>query len=149
MTFSRNPFSIVKHEIQRIFNCENYSKHWELLPEDIQRLSLANGIALTWVNTPNWDNEDYNYSNEEFLNIAYINVFSSKRIYLVTDECFKTKEAFCITSTDLIAFIEEFYEAEYHMEFPQRLDFIFVVPEENFLSILYHEGVRTQYSSSS
>ncbi len=148
MNYSKVSFDIIRLEIEKIFSCENYQKEWNLRIDKIIHLADSNGIELKWNEIPNWDNVDYDYSDQEFLEIAYIEDFNSESIYIITDECFKDQMGFSVKPSDLIAFIEKVYNEEFQMDFPQPSDFIFVQPSTNLLTMIHHEGVRTKYIKS-
>ena len=148
MTYSKVGFKTVKAEIERIFNCGKEQKDWNLVPDEIHILAESSGVQLKWDEIANWNNEKHDYSDDEFLEIAYIKDFTSENIYIITDECFKDGMAFSVATVDLISFIEIVYNEEMRMEFPQPSDFIFVQPTNNLITMIHHEGVRTKYSVS-
>lgn len=148
MNYSKVPFKTVQAEIKRIFNCGHSPKELNLTPDEISRLAELNGIELKWTPIFNWDNEDYNFSDEEFFEIAFLKNFTSERIFLITDECFNDKMAFFVAPVDLIPFIEHVYNGEFKMEFPQPSDFIFIQPATNLITMIHHEGMRTKYIKS-
>ncbi len=148
MQYSKVPFTEIKQEILRIFDCKSYNEEWSLSPDDIYNVAFSCGIKLEWVKIPKWDN-DYNFSDEEFLEIAFIKDFGHEIIYLVTDECFQDKQAFSVSYNDLLSFIQDFYTVEFKMEFPQPSDFVFIVPSRNLISMIHHEGQGTKYRTKS
>jgi hypothetical protein len=119
MTYSKVPFKVVKAEIERIFNCNKINKDWNLTPDEIGNLADSNGIKLVWTEIDNWHRNDYDYSDNEFLEIAFIKDFCAEKLYIITDECFKDRLAFSVAPAELTLFIESVYNEEFNMEFPQ------------------------------
>ncbi|RAV98073.1 hypothetical protein [Pseudochryseolinea flava] len=143
----RIKFGTIKKEIQDIFPSANL-ENWDLIPESIHQLAASQGTDLQWERISNWiefEEGQLEFEEEEFLSLAFYKHKPRGQIYLVTDSCFKTREAYRVDSDQLVDFVRNIDQVENEIPFVQPSDYVFINPEQKLVTLIHHEGQVTQY----
>lgn len=145
--YKKIPFAVVKKHIEKIFNNESNSIDFVLTPGSIHQLAEQCGVQFKWRPILNWEDNTYELSNQDYLDIAFAKVTpAGGETIIVTDECFRDQEAFSVFHfKDMIYFMEIVYPDLLNMEFTQPCDYIFIQPGIDLITMIHHEGMRTKY----
>ncbi|HYF66616.1 MAG TPA: hypothetical protein VD884_00710 [Ohtaekwangia sp.] len=144
----RIKFDTIKKEIQDIFPSANLDD-WDLIPDSIHRLAASQGTDLPWKRISNWEEFEegqMDFEDEDFLNLAFYKHKPQGQIYLVTDNCFKTREGYALDSTELLDFVNNIDQLDNEIPFVQPLDYVFINPQQKLITLIHHEGQVTQYT---
>jgi hypothetical protein len=145
----RIKFETIKKEIQDIFPSASLDD-WDLIPDSIHQLAATQGTDLHWEIISNWEEFEegqIDFEEEDFLNLAFHKHKPQGRIYLVTETCFKTREAYGLDSNELLGFVRNIDKLDNEIPFVQPLDYVFINPEQKLITLIHHEGQVTQYKS--
>jgi hypothetical protein len=143
----RIDFETVKKDISQIF-ASACLDNWDLIPDSIHHLAATQGIDLNWKNIANWtDFEEgrIDFEEADFLEFAFYSYKPEGLVYLVTNNCFKSRDAYSIDSRDLLDFVKTIDELEGEVTFVQPMDYVFINPERKLVTLIHHEGQVTQY----
>lgn len=143
----RIKFEAVKKKVQEIFS-NAFLENWDLIPSSIHQLAATQGTHLDWKKVPNWtDFEEArrDFEEDEFLKLAFYKHKPEGLIYLVTDYCFKTREAYGVDSKHLLNFVKNIDQLENEFQFVQPMDYVFINPDQKLITLIHHEGLVTQY----
>lgn len=146
-TMERINFETIKKEIQHIFPSARL-EDWDLIPDSIHQLAASQGTDLQWQRISNWaefEEGRIDFEEEDFLNLAFYEHKPQGQTYVVTDSCFKTREAYGVDSEKLLDFVRNIDEVQNEIPFVQPLDFVFVNPKQKLITLIHHEGQVTQY----
>lgn len=147
VNFIRIKFETIRKEILTIFPSASLNT-WDLTPDSIHQLAATQGIDLDWRGIPNWTDFEagrIDYDENQFLNFAFYKHTPLGQMYVVTDNCFKTREAYQIKSNDLMPFVKELEQLSNESPFVQPADYLFINPDQKLVTIIHHEGQVTQY----
>jgi hypothetical protein len=137
----------IKNEIQDIFPSASLD-NWDLIPDSIHQLAASQGTDLHWDSISNWEEFEegkIDFEEEEFLNLAFYKYKPQGQIYVVTDNCFKAREAYVLDSNELLDFVRNIGQLENEIPFVQPLDYVFINPEQKLITLIHHEGQVTQH----
>jgi len=110
-TYKKISFEKVRSIIEKILGCSIKDK-LELDPDEIHRLAENNGIKLNWKPIENWTKFEYgqvDIDEKDFLEIIFKNIKPVGQIAIVTDKCFREKEAYLVDGKNLENFISNIY----------------------------------------
>jgi hypothetical protein len=125
-----------------------------LTPDSIHNYIAKGGVELLWQRVPGW--ESYEWGHSDILDEEFVRLLFSPRqpsddesIIVVTHECFYDSEqrGFTFRFRDLLAFAREIYPqiVSRQMDFFQPADTIFIAEQSGILTLLHHEGQKTQF----
>src|SRR5690606_10992108 len=97
------------------------------------------------LNWPEFEEGQIDFEEEHFLDLAFYKHKPQGQIYLVTDSCFKTREAYSVDSGKLLDFVRNIDQVENEVPFVQPSDYVFINPEQKLITLIHHEGQVTQY----
>lgn len=147
MNFERITFEETKSIIQNILN-HSSSSDFDLTPNGIFKLAQESNCFLQRKSIPNWSDFEVgisDFSVQQFIALTPINLETTDSVFIISDTCFKEQMSYKIQGKKLIEFAESTYPNLHQMDFVQPLDFIFIQPNENLISIIHHEGVILEY----
>ncbi|MCH2200286.1 MAG: hypothetical protein MK081_16070 [Flavobacteriales bacterium] len=145
----RISFSEVKTILEQVLGLPK-GDSFDLIPSQIHRKALDSDIVLQWKVLDNWldfENGDIELSDSFLIESIFHKIQPKGPVYIVTDECFSERLAYVIESSNLDKFVSEVYHEIHQIEFFQPMDYIFLCPEIQLLSMLHHEGQVTQYQN--
>ncbi|MDP4179283.1 MAG: hypothetical protein Q8900_13230 [Bacillota bacterium] len=149
MDINKISFESFRQEIIECFKLRDDLDKFQLVPDKISEAFKNSDKKLKWEKIDNWEPFDWGFediSYEEFIKIIFKGSCIKKgSLYIVTDECFLDKEAYCIDYIHLEKFIKVEYFNIYKMDFFQPHDIIFFKPNEKFFSMLHHSGFVAYY----
>lgn len=143
MTFERITFEETKSIIQDILGSQSHAD-FDLTPDGIFFLTQEMNYVFERTVIPNWNSFEtgtQDFSAKEFMALTQINLNTDEPVIVIFDECFREQKAFKTPGSDFIFFAEHTYPGHYKMDFVQALDFIFIQPSQNLISMIHHEGV--------
>ena len=143
----RIKFETIKKEIQDIFPSARLN-NWDIIPDSIHRLAATQGKDLPWDKIPNWSEFEegvIDFEEEEFLNLAFYKHKPQGQTYVVTDSCFKMREAYSIDANHLLDFVRGIDQLFNEIPFVQPLDYVFINPKQKLITLIHHEGQVAQY----
>ncbi len=148
--YDKISFQKVKERIEQILNYSTKNE-WDLLPDHIYELAESCGIKIKKTPVKNW--EEFEYGNKEFDDVYFLKYLlpselTKGQVIIVTDECFKSRNAYQVAIGNLAEFISVDYPEIHKMELFQPADLIIVSQEYDFISILHHGGFVFQLTGT-
>ena len=143
----RIKFEKIKKEVLEIFPSA-FLDNWDLNPDSIHQLAATQGTDLQWEKIPNWtkfEEGQLDFEEEEFLELAFFKHKPQGLTYIVTDNCFKTSEAYGVDSSHLLDFLKDLDQLDDEIPFVQPMDYVFINPGQLLVTLIHHEGQVTQY----
>ena len=142
---------ITFHETKKLI-CEiigyQPKEDFHLIPNDIFLIIQESGVTLRNIPIRGWHTFEYGdneLSLEVILSETKLNLTLTSPLIIITDDCFKEKKAYKISSKDLFEFSEDVYYELHGMDLLQPFDLIFIQPETNTICMIHHDGFLFEY----
>jgi hypothetical protein len=149
MEYKKMLFQEVIEEIKKIFpnsSCPSL----QLLPDSIHLYAKQAGKDLVWKPNEWWEQFELDQLSDAEIIYLILGPYQlvSGEVIIVTDECFRKKEAYVVPTGQMLEFIEEVYPEIDNMQFFQPSDTILIFPNQSLLIILEHEGHVMRYKGT-